>query len=171
MLRQDTFNDFANLGTDKIIKEFSALYDNPDVLSNEMIKKIGDLYLAQYPRNRGTFISFFNPHDNQSMAEKLQQCHADTPFERWNLLIDVVGTLPNMRGKLANTILHMFVHSFQMPIYTYVLSDARGNLASLPSDLMVVQLRGIANTYYANHFQQELNQLHLGEPVSYPQLK
>lgn len=155
MSKSRSFGDLLN--TQPLLQHFSILENNPNGLTKELVQLLGRIYLENYPAPTGFLSKVFSAHNNQLSAEQLAHCNLEHPYELWDFLAQIIESLPNIKGKLAKTILRLHHLAFKKNIYEVIYSEARGDIAYLPSPLHANQLRGISSPFFAKQFYNGLN--------------
>ncbi len=162
---QNRLNHLGDLlENEALVKAFSVIENNPNGLTNELVKLLGKIYLDRYPAPRGCFSRLFSAHNNQPAATDLINCKLSNPYELWEYLAKTIEKLPEIKGRLGRTITNLFLYAFNVAVWDTISSDNRGEEATLPPSLHATQLRGISNTYYAKQFLNELNSTYQKTP-------
>lgn len=141
------------------LKLFCSLKSHPENLTNEMVRKLGKVYLESYPNNRNFLDKIFIPHNNQNLATKLCACNKPTAYERWRYLAEYYKHLPNNPGKLANLLIQIFSCAFNK----HVSLSVSGHDITFSPRFVSIQLTGIVGDYYARQFYAKLNKHNLIE--------
>lgn len=140
------------LKEENICKEFYYIANNPDALTNELVKLIGQAYLNKYPIKEGYFANFF--HSNQSVALQLKRCDQSDAFDRWKFLINIYAQLPNTSGHLSGTIVFLFINAFNRgPNF---LNYAIYPPAILSTKAVSIQLDNILNKHYCETYRHNI---------------
>lgn len=111
--KPQTIKDMQNDSKETLLNKNNRLYeyycikDNPEALTNELVRAIGKFYLEDYSNWSGNLF-----HSNHALAKRLICCNENDSYSRWLLLKDVYEQLQNTSGNLGATLVFLTVHAF-----------------------------------------------------------